>query len=46
MRREGQVVVGPLAKDGHQVGVERVTLHHFVGRPKDLVGHLPDLRTG
>lgn len=46
MRREGQVVVGPLAEDGHQVGVERVILHHFYACPKDPVGHLPDLRMG
>lgn len=46
VRREGQVVVGELAEDGHQVSVDRVALHHFVGRPEDAVGHVPDLRNG
>ena len=44
VRCEGQVVVGPLAKDGHQVGVERITLHLRVVRSENTVGHLPYLQ--
>lgn len=44
VRGEGQVVVGPLAEDGHQVSVERVAVHPGVGSSEDIVGHLPYLR--
>ena len=45
VRGEGQVVVRPLAEDGHQVRVEPVVLHVRVGRAQDAVGHLPHLET-
>ena len=45
VRGEGQVVVRPLAEDGHQVRIERIVLHVRVGCAQDPVGHLPHLET-
>lgn len=44
MRGEGQVMVGPLSEDGHQVGVEGIALHLGVCSSEDTVGDLPHLQ--
>lgn len=44
MGGKGQVVVGPLPEDGHQVSVERVAVHLRVGSSENAVGHLPYLQ--
>lgn len=44
VRAKGQVVVGPLPEDGHQVSVERVAVHLRVGSSENTVGHLPNLQ--
>lgn len=44
-RGEGQIVVVPLAKQGHHVSELRVADHAVVGGTEDVVGHLPHLRT-
>lgn len=40
MRGKGQVMVGPLSEDGHQVSVEGITLHLRVCSSENMVGHL------
>lgn len=45
VRGKGQVVVGPLPEDGHQVSVERVAVHPRVGSSENTVGHLPYLQS-
>lgn len=44
VRGKGQVVVGPLPEDGHQVSVEGVAVHPRVGSFENTVGHLPYLQ--
>lgn len=44
MRGESDVMVCPLAKDCHQVGVEGVTVHFRAIYCQDTVGHFSHLR--
>lgn len=43
VRSKGQVVVGPLPEDGHQVSVEGIALHPGVGSSENTVRHFPYL---
>lgn len=46
VRGEREVMVVPLAKDGHQVCVERVAYNIVIRGAEDSVGYLPDLVRG
>lgn len=43
--REGEIVVVPLAKQGHHVSEFVVANHACVSCPEDVIGHLSDLRS-
>lgn len=44
VRGKGQVVVGPLSEDGHQVSVEGIALHPGVVSSENTVRHFPYLQ--
>lgn len=44
VRGKGQVMVGPLSEDGHQVSVEGIALHPGVGSSENTVRHFPYLQ--